>query len=1039
MTTTSPTTSFTFKRNLPLLNESGSLGFELSTIKRPDVLTALAKNTAFPAGDIELADLSARASTAKPIEFARGSDKVSFVAHGGVFAGFGVYRTGARLLAKLGEGANDFALNGVEFAVGATSLLSVLRWGYAADAKASGAIALAPAATVTVDAGGEAEGLFAVIRRLPAATFARDVIQMTADSWVLPRQISSIDQVDPGTWIVADVSGGINIKVGAQVGFDFNWIREAQLGGLSGDIGLRLQTNINAAIGFATSGRCAVIVSRDSDAKALRVRFFRLKTRELDLSVNATLGVQARDTLLPDKVDDFIAAVFDTHGQQILSDLKAVEHWIDSDKPLSELLANAGIDGAESLIAKMAGTTPAQLQQQFDAVHAKVVTFIDKWHQLPHRVSSALLKLVEEKADLSPVKDVVTKLTTITPADLQKLLDTQLQRIDFFSTPVGRILESISDRGVLALAGMPLDRLHTIAGQVLSVLDGSLLEDTLKIFQQHLETELHLDKVFSIVDATDFAGLDALLKRKLANFLGQKVLVLEDLENVRRAIRVLLHKRDEYYAKALEALHRKYTFSFTASSQSTTTDRALFDGTFDFSHDPASVSGFLQSALRGRLDELLAVQPAQVTIAAGQLSHGISRQTHVDVSLPFMDSTHAHLNESLATIEAVPHEGGLLMKLKASDTVKTGNERKSTLSLALALSRRTGSGVRFHQDALELNYSLLFAKRNMQAKHVRAQVGPAIETFFRSRVRDVDAFITLLDRQTEAVIPNGPNLLGNGLIALDVSLSEASAAAVGGAWIALPTDRGADVYSRLSVAIQASLKQNIFDSVFGTPDGYTQTGVSRTQLFIGYCALVPRAQKGLNWFWDWPQPDERRFGLRHQSTVARMRSLLTVAQQVLQDEPQTAKHFKPEDAEDILSQVDANDPFLNSLLAAENEIVQHAFKGGVSIAAAAEQAKPSEAIKALARFGSSLTEAFNANITSLLGPGLQTIGTRVLLDASRAIDQNATSEIAEANAMLSIEFVKPSVTFDAAALLAAGHVPAEQLALADRVVSVIGT
>ena len=135
------------------------------------------------------------------------------------------------------------------------------------------------------------------------------------------------------------------------------------------------------------------IVSRESEAPALRLRLIRLKTSALDVSVNGTLGVQAQDTLLPDTVDDFIAAVFDTHGQQILSDLKVVEKWIDSDEPLSELLANAGIDGAESLIARMAGTTPARLQQEFDAVHARVVTFIGKWHELPHRVSSVLLTL----------------------------------------------------------------------------------------------------------------------------------------------------------------------------------------------------------------------------------------------------------------------------------------------------------------------------------------------------------------------------------------------------------------------------------------------------------------------------------------------------------------------------------------------------------------------------------------------------------------------------------------------------------------------
>src|SRR5262249_47893512 len=224
--------------------------------------------------------------------------------------------------------------------------------------------------------------------------------------------------------------------------------------------------------------------------------------------------------------------------------------------------------------------------------------------------------------------------------------------------------------------------------------------------------------------------------------------------------------------------------------------------------------GFFQSALQGNLDDLLTRQPAQVTIGVAQLSHGISRQTHIDVSLPFMDITRAHVNDSLASLEAVPHEGGLLMKVKASDTSSSGDERKSTLSLAMALSKRAGSAVRFHQDSLALNYSLLFAKRNMQVKHLRAQVGPAIGTYFATKIPSVADFTRLIDRQPEAAIPNGPNVLGDGLIALDVSLAAATAAAVGNAWLALPQDRHATVYSDLSIAIQRSLKANIFDSVF---------------------------------------------------------------------------------------------------------------------------------------------------------------------------------------------------------------------------------
>src|SRR5262245_28142741 len=237
---------FKFGRNLPLLNQKASLGFEVSSGIRPDVVTALlSETTPFPDRDIDLAEVALNASTPAPIEFARGTDKVSFSASGGVFAGFGVYRTGGALLNRIGDRAQDFALEALEFGAQDPAadprVLSVLRWGFSAEAKASGAIALGAAGTATLDLSGSSEGLFAVVRRLPSTTPARAVVQATADSWVLPRQITSIDMVEPGTWIASEVLGSIKVTLGSELGFDFNWVREAELGGLKGDIGLRLQ------------------------------------------------------------------------------------------------------------------------------------------------------------------------------------------------------------------------------------------------------------------------------------------------------------------------------------------------------------------------------------------------------------------------------------------------------------------------------------------------------------------------------------------------------------------------------------------------------------------------------------------------------------------------------------------------------------------------------------------------------------------------------------------------------------------------------
>src|SRR5206468_4530156 len=168
---------FHFKRNVSLLNQNGSLGFEASADLQPDVLAALAGDTEFPLRDIELAEFGLKANTPNPIEFARGADKISFTASGGVFAGLGVYHTGGALLAKIGDKAADLSLQALEFGDLDKSVLSILRWGYSAEGKVSGAMALGPIGKATLGVSGNAEGLFAVIRRLPSSTHARDLIQ----------------------------------------------------------------------------------------------------------------------------------------------------------------------------------------------------------------------------------------------------------------------------------------------------------------------------------------------------------------------------------------------------------------------------------------------------------------------------------------------------------------------------------------------------------------------------------------------------------------------------------------------------------------------------------------------------------------------------------------------------------------------------------------------------------------------------------------------------------------------------------------------
>ena len=72
-------------------------------------------------------------------------------------------------------------------------------------------------------------------------------MKKVATSWMLPKQVSKLDDLEPGTWLIAEVDGSIGASLGIKYGYDFNWVHEAKLMGLSGDIGLKLKLGVEAA------------------------------------------------------------------------------------------------------------------------------------------------------------------------------------------------------------------------------------------------------------------------------------------------------------------------------------------------------------------------------------------------------------------------------------------------------------------------------------------------------------------------------------------------------------------------------------------------------------------------------------------------------------------------------------------------------------------------------------------------------------------------------------------------------------------------
>jgi hypothetical protein len=1039
---------FDFDRNLPFLSGRGSLGFKVAGRSRADAALALmTSRQPFPEGDIDFSDVRLEASTPQPIVFSRSeSDKISFTASGSAFAGFGFYRSAAALIKRLPAAQDNqgrewihFITPSLDFGRLEGQALSCIRWGFDGQAKGSGSVALGAVGSATLALEAGTEGLFAVIRQLPGGMPARSVVQETADSWLMSRQVRDAAALRPGTWLLSEVMGRISVAVSAEAGYDLTWVRESAPGVLTGDVGLRLRLGASARVGFKASGHCAVVLSREAADPVLRLRVIRLASRQLDIAAGAGAFVKPVDTLPGAmEIDDFVRAVFGVHGEQVIRDLEIVEQWTAKDQSLSKLLESRGLPGAERLIAAMAGVEPGRLQDSYDLVHARVVGLIKQWRDLPHSVSSMLLKLMEEKLPMDKVRELAAPLVTGDPDAVRNLLAARLGDPGFSSSVEGRVLEAVAEGPVLNLLSKA--DLPGIGSAILGILDGGALEAALTSLVGFVVERLDPGQILNATEPGDFGGIEQLLQNKLAVFLGRHSLAFQDLDKIRDALRRVLLMRQEYFEKAMAALQEKYTLEFTQKFQNCAAGTALLDATFDFS-DPANsahVSDLLAKALAGDFDAVFTERVPGVKLGLAELSHGVARHAHTDVTLPFLRFSSDHDNHSLATAKVRDLDGRVIAYTLDSNDAAADNHRSSILALSMAVAAKGcgSSRVRVFQDKADVSYSLIATRRGITRKELSNFVQPFAARYFPNTISKVDAWTGFLGQRTEEEIPDRSGCLGNALINLSVNLDPASAKACGAAWLALAADRNDERFARISFAIQRALKDLIPQVYFKNADRYHDKGPA--EVLMAYAAMPAVVDPAFRPFpyWDAGDPGKVRAVLNRNETAAGLRMQLRRALAFVGDTGD-AQFYRVDDAARMLSDVDPRDPRLRGLLFVESEIVLHSFEAAMAIAKfgeAARQNKPTDAVRALANYGAKLTEALNKSLVNFyVGDSVRALGIELFLAASAAI---GGPNDPKRRAMLSVEFMRPGLPFNEPVLKQQGRLNADQIALAERLVSI---
>jgi hypothetical protein len=1019
-------TGFSINRSTHI--PGGSVTFDVKAQPGSDVLAALVANTAFPARKVELGEISIQSQAEKAIPFDGGKGTVTFSGKANVYSGIAILDKPSDISAILvRDRVDDHIAEGLSLEHSTRHRYVLLRWGYDLQGAAKGSIALGVGGAASFGAEAKRLGAYAVIRQLEPQLGARSAIAAVVDSWMLPTQFRQLDDLAPGTWIVTEVDGSLAIKLGAKYGYDFNWVREAvTLGGLSGDIGLKIQLGVSATFGFETSGQYAIALGRPLEGRRLRFQLFRLNRKGLSFAFSAAGSAQASfNGLLPDNFDDFIGGVFGVHGLQVLKDL---DRWTDPDQKLSDLIADVSSDYARQFLKAVTGIDP---EQAFESARARLVSLLEAWHQLPHSVASTVYTMVQKDVPaLAVLKPTLSRFANESAVTFKGDLETLLSRVDFFNTPFGRWLESAALGPVLGAISdtSQYAQLQAVAKQTLAVLDGSLLERTLVNLQRELADRLGLAQIESVIDQTTFDKVDEWLKARLSDFLGQAVDV-QKIQEIRTAIHRLLALRQTFFEQARNALTRKYEFQVIGTYQKTTTRTALIDLGLDFDDaNPAELAKLVRDIIDGDFNQVLLHEFPGVTLNQAVLTHEVKRQTHLEVTLPFFHSEIDHINKSLAKVEAVDSDRGriLLYDLSADDIVTAKRKFSSRFHLQGRFTK--GSRLRVFDDtSMTHSYSFRQAVSNMRRKAFESQMKTYVDEYFPGSFQGGDmslsTWVADLDRTIDQVLDNGPDNFGNTLMSLEVSAPSRLVAA----WAKAPLAAKAAEYRKMSLAVQTHLKRLIPLCHFQNLDEYKNRISSAVLLVYAACppatGIVVRNGSIIQFkdtgdvYWDFETSDRLEAMANHGLTLAHLRSSLVTIHETLQQAEgipaSVVEDYQPKKAQLILNAAlgDPGREHLRNLLIVERSVIRKAHKAGQAIAKAMVEEKPDEAQKQLATFGAEVTDAFNNGITSnFSGPALRPLGTMVFLEAARVFDP--VLEAQPPSAILEVTVLKDKPAFE---------------------------
>jgi hypothetical protein len=445
-----PSGSFDLDKTVTVGNSS--LTIDVSATSDHDVFNAILKDEKFPDrpdGKIVIGNVSLKESGNKAISLGTVGASVTFGASGGFQTGIGVFDSASDAVGslQLEDGAEiNLTLPGKD-----SDKFLVMMWSYNFSGSVSGSHPIGALGSVTFGAEGSRDAKYAVLHRFPRETGAFTVINDTVKSWRLPRQVGKAADLKPGTWLLAEVDGSLAINLAAQLGYDFNLVHEAQLLGLTRNLGAKIDAGLKITFGLDVSGRYFLTVGRecreetDIDGGVIHLQLFKLSKRGLNFGLNFTLGVTGQNDF--PSVDELVKAVFGIHGAQVVRDLHLIRDWTDPNKDLGQGVARLLNDKGLELLTKATGV---DAKKEFQKARQIVLGEFEKWDTLPDRVAATTWKLLETLSPGAVTNDFQQFLEGLADPDPDtraKAFAAALRDAVFGDDPKGEWLSAVAEQG----------------------------------------------------------------------------------------------------------------------------------------------------------------------------------------------------------------------------------------------------------------------------------------------------------------------------------------------------------------------------------------------------------------------------------------------------------------------------------------------------------------------------------------------------------------------------------------------------------------